>query len=151
MTAPREKIPWAAVARLIEDRLESKKAVQLDDLLVAHGMDSLDAMELGYAIEEQFDVSFKDEEIAGWRTFRNVLDMARAKAGDPPIPQPDRLELIRRRHEEAGRGDGDKGWLIEEVKRLRRAIAEHRLVKWGDLPVDKPHDVRLYAALAARP
>ncbi len=31
----------------------------------------------------------------------------------------DRLALIKRRHEEAGRGDADKQWLIEEVERLR--------------------------------
>lgn len=35
---------------------------------------------------------------------------------------PDRLTLIEARHAEAGGGDGDKGWLIAEVRRLRARI-----------------------------
>lgn len=31
----------------------------------------------------------------------------------------DRLALIKARHAEAGAGDADKTWLIEEVERLR--------------------------------
>jgi len=34
----------------------------------------------------------------------------------------DHLDLIESRWREAGCGDGDKGWLIEEVKRLNRAL-----------------------------
>ncbi len=40
----------------------------------------------------------------------------------------DRLALIEARWREAGCGDADKAWLIEEVKRLRAALALLALV-----------------------
>ena len=46
------------------------------------------------------------------------------KVGAVPCPLcGDRLTLIERRHEEAGRGDADKDWLIEQVKRLRSELS----------------------------
>ena len=54
----------------------------------------------------------------------------------PPLSIADEWLIIMLEKEEA------------ENRRLREAIEEHRLIKWGDLPIDKPHDVRLYAALA---
>ncbi len=36
--------------------------------------------------------------------------------------------------------------LLAQVKALRYEIQVHELMVWGDLPVEKPHDRRLYAA-----
>jgi predicted RNase H-like nuclease (RuvC/YqgF family) len=39
--------------------------------------------------------------------------------------------------------------LEARIQRLKVAIAEHRLVRWGDLPVENRIDNHLYTALAA--
>ncbi len=51
-------------------------------------------------------------------TGNMIPDNYRGPAQPCPVCR-DRLSLIKRRHEEAGRGDADKQWLIEEVERLR--------------------------------
>ena len=113
---------WRDMQRLVMDRTELSKPPNLDMSLRGYGMDSLDQYELGYFLEEQYELQFSDPEIISWVTFRDVLPSVLGNQGAAPLPPPaptDRLALIESRWRERGCPDGDFAWLLAEVKRLR--------------------------------
>lgn len=53
-----------------DDNLVTMEASLSDDL----GMDSLDAVELSMALEEEFDVTIEEDKLAGFKTVEDIVN-----------------------------------------------------------------------------
>jgi len=52
------------------------------------GLDSFAAVELAYAVEEEFSIKVTDQELAGVKTIGDLVEAIRKKVeGEPPAPQ----------------------------------------------------------------
>lgn len=68
----------------IEQRVKRAIAVQLgissdtignnDNLADAHGLDSMDQVELTMELEDEFEIEIPDETAENWKTTQNVID-----------------------------------------------------------------------------
>ena len=51
------------------------KSIKEDDLLKEDlGLDSIDLIELAMAVEDEFDISIKDEELYKFKTVQDIID-----------------------------------------------------------------------------
>jgi acyl carrier protein len=65
-------VPLEAIQELVGRQL-GRRGVKADDHLAADlGLESVDTLNLVAALEEKYEVSLKDEEIAGLQTVRDL-------------------------------------------------------------------------------
>ena len=57
-----------------------------DTELAAAGIDSLDALTILFAIEEQFRISIPDDRARALRTFGDMIDVVESLVTPPPAP-----------------------------------------------------------------
>ena len=68
--------------RDVVEGLESREKVTLQaDLVNDLGLDSLDLVELVYAIEEDFEIVIDDEIAEGWNSVKDIVDWVEGKHG----------------------------------------------------------------------
>ena len=69
------------VLRIIRTEFDRPEAVMESDLYVNLHFDSVDMMELIFALEEDFDIEIPDEDMVGWGTVEDIVRYVKEKRG----------------------------------------------------------------------
>ena len=88
MTAP-ETVSQRIIDIVARERRVPPETVTLDTAFRDVGFDSLDLLNVVFALEEEFKVSISDEAAVGIRTIRDAvqgIETLLAEKGPPPLP-----------------------------------------------------------------
>jgi len=69
------------VLRIIRTEFDRPEAVMESDLYVNLHFDSVDMMELIFALEEDYDIEIPDEDMVGWGTVEDIVRYVKEKRG----------------------------------------------------------------------
>lgn len=67
------------VKHLVAEQLGNEQEISNDSSLDDLGADSLDAVELSMAMEDEFNIELSDDEIKQITTVQSAIDLAKAK------------------------------------------------------------------------
>jgi len=67
------------VKHLVSEQLGNEQEISNDSSLDDLGADSLDAVELSMAMEDEFNIELSDDEIKQITTVQSAIDLAKAK------------------------------------------------------------------------
>ena len=69
------------VLRIIRTEFDRPEAVMESDLYVNLHFDSVDMMELIFALEEDYDIEIPDKDMVGWGTVEDIVRYVKEKRG----------------------------------------------------------------------